>query len=272
MKYPEFDKKYFNLIKRYIDKNSSLKIFEYSQNFVKRRIYARMNRNNLDTYKQYYSWLRSHDGEIDKFFKSFSIHVSHFFRDKNFYDLFYEQVIPIIVNQNKESKKIKIWSIGCSTGQEPYSLSILFHEYLKNKIENYDIDILATDIDRGSLKIARKGKYKSRALKETKLKYIKRYFREFKGYYKVNNDVKSLVRFQEHDILKDVLYKNRDIICCRNVVIYFEKSTKIELYQNIYDVLNNNGFYIMGKTETLMGQARNLFEVFDSHEKIYIKR
>ncbi len=254
-----------------------LGVFEshnYSDSFLKRRIEGRIRVSKLDTYSSYIRLLKRSSEERVKLKNDLTINVTHFFRDKSLYELLRKTVFPKLINDKHEKgeRNIRIWSAGCSSGEEAYSVAILFKEILGEKLGLFDIDILGTDIDAKIVKRAKEGVYEKNQLRETDEDYVLKYFEERGDLYVIKNNIKNLVRFEEGDILSENNPRGLDIIFCRNTVIYFDESVKKDLYVDIHDLLNSGGLFILGKTEILVGPARETFKVLNSVERIYLKK
>lgn len=246
---------------------------QYSENFISRRIEVRLRANNICSYKGYIEILEANPQEREKLLKELTIHVTLFFRDAAVFELIKEKVIPLIIS-HKESERdynIRVWSAGCSTGEEAYSIAIILKEAMKGKSASFKTIVIATDIDKKSIEIAKRGSYQLEQLKQTDTSYINRYFEKCNELYNVRDSIKEIVTFQEGDILSGIKPRNIDIILCRNTVIYFDSKTKSNLYEEMYSMLKPNGFLIMGKTETLTGPAHEMFQVFNTKERIYRK-
>lgn len=211
--------------------------------------------------------------EKKKLLKELTIHVTHFFRDESVYTVIKNRVIPEIIRikKQKNQKTIKIWSAGCSTGEEPYSIAMLFKEHLGENPDNFRVYIIATDIDNKSIEKAKKGIYPEQQFKETNKYYVTKYFTKMDNQYQISDEIRHMVDFRVGDILSPFNPKNVDIIFCRNTVIYFDQETKSKLYDDLYYALNNESFLVMGKTETLIGISQGKFQMFDNREKIYCK-
>ncbi len=254
-------------LKTKIEHKLSFRAEEYSQNFLMRRVEVRLRANNIASYGEYMVLL---DDEVEqkKLLKELTIHVTHFFRDVDFYDAFRKEIIPSILKSGKKS--VKIWSAGCSSGEEACSIMICFYEELGFDLKGLDIKIIANDYDDVIIERAKLGVYEPQQFKEMPDGFIDKYFTKENDLYKVSDKIKKHIDYAEGDIIRDHP-KNLDIIFCRNTVIYFSLETKSKLYVEFYDLINNNGFFILGKTETLNGPARDLFKIFNTRERIYIK-
>jgi chemotaxis protein methyltransferase CheR len=160
-------------------------------------------------------------GEYDRLFDAFTINVTNFFRDKSVYRIIKKTVIPELVSSKKKQGKkiIRVWSAGCASGEEPYSMAILFHQILGKRIGDYLISIYATDIDEKVIEKAIRGEYNAGAVSEVDEKILRQYFkRNLK--YGLKEEIRQMVRFKRHDLISDRPLAHLDIILCRNVLIY----------------------------------------------------
>lgn len=185
-----------------------------------------------------------------RFVEHLTINVSEFFRNSNHWDILRNQIIPELL---KEKSPLRIWSAGCSTGEEPYSLAIMMHEYFPGQATR----ILATDLDQVVLNKAKNGIYSEKAVSGVPSHLIKKYFTFDAGNYQVASSIKQMVRFEKHDLLADKFPGEFDLILCRNVVIYFTEEAKEKLYRRFAQALRKNGVLFIGSTEQIF-QAREL--------------
>lgn len=261
-------------LKKTIEEKTGLIMENYNLKFLKRRIDCRMRALNISDYNQYKSILTSNLEEIEKIKKELTIHVTNFFRDKPMWSVLKEKLIPQMIDLKNitSSKDINIWSAGSSSGEEACSIFIVFHKILKENIKDYNFSILGTDFDNGIIEQAKKATYQTSQFNEMDKEDIDTYFdKNSDNTYTFKKEFQKFISFQRNDILNYIPEKKFDIIFCRNTVIYFEKNAKENLYTKFYDHLNNNGFFIMGKTEMLNGPARTMFNIYDSKERIYYK-
>lgn len=182
-------------------------------------------------------------------------------------------IIPEIVSQKQTdgAKKIRAWSCGTATGQEAYSMAILLREVLGNRIKDFDIKVLGTDIDKDALEKAPWGSYDRRALHKMGPHLLFKYFTRFQDRYVVSDPVRLLVSFKHHDIVSGIQKRGMDLVLCRNLLIYFERELQEQVLLKLHTALNPGGFLILGKTETITEQMRDYFEVVDLKERIYRK-
>ncbi len=257
----------------------NLRIFQthhYRDSFLRRRVNVRMRALNIQSYMEYFLVLKKLSEERELLRKELTINVTRFFRDFSVYKLIKEKIIPNILRYKKERSQfsIRCWSAGCSTGEEAYSLAILFKEVLKKEKKRFNLKILGTDLDKPIIDKAKQGIYGEQQLKELKNSdpfLFQKYFIKREDSYIIDKEVKRLVDFQVGDILSSTKPQNLDLILCRNTVIYFSDETKKRFYHDLYNILNTNGYLILGKTEKLIGPAQGMFKIFNGRESIYFK-
>lgn len=229
---------------------SSVDLTAYKRPQMERRINSFMRTVNVSNYKKFIDILSSDKDIYIRFLKHITINVSEFFRNPRHWSILEREIIPLLL---RERKSLKIWSAGCSTGEEAYSLAMLFEE----KRVNLTDKILATDIDREVLKKAGEGVYTAKAVQNVPPNYISKYFTRDGDVYRVVDRLKERVSFRYQDLLRDRFNRGYDIILCRNVVIYFTEEAKQVLYQKFADALSNRGILFIGSTEQIF-QAKDL--------------
>lgn len=249
---------------------------QYKNTYLGRRFNARLRAFNIDTYHDYWKLLKNDPKEQERLLNDLTINVTEFFRDQTVYRFLHDDVFPKMIDQKNQ---IRIWSAGSSDGKEAYSIAMLFIELLGERKAQSNVKIVATDIDQACLDRARMGNYFSRkGITQTdiskQLSFLGKpetFFDISEESYQVKPAVKNMVSFQYHDLISGPKKRNFDIIFCRNVVIYFSRSLQEVLYMDFYNALNTNGFFVMGKTETLVGEARTQFQSYNSRERIFQK-
>lgn len=263
----------FEQLTKEITKLTNFDCSLYSQTFLMRRVSVRMRALNKNNYDEYYDELQKSIDERNHLLKEFTIHTTNFFRDKIVWNLIIDEIIPIIKKLKREKKEnnIKIWSAGCSTGEEPLSIAIACYESLGALLANYDVEIIATDLDPKTIEFAKKAEYDPIQFNELPAELKNKWFTEENNILKPKNELLKLIKYQNGDILSKIKPKNIDIIFCRNTVIYFDAKTKEQLYQDFYNSMKPGSFFIMGKTETLIGPAKDQFQIFNNKERVYFK-
>lgn len=263
----------FQLLRERLKKDLKFNAPCYEEKHLKRRLAVRMRALNIQRYDDYLYFLSTQKEEYKKLYDALTVNVTDFFRDTAAYEAIRRDVIPRIIRTKEEKGRtfIRFWSTGCSDGKEPYSLAILLHSALGDKLEKFSPTIYASDIDDDTLRKAEEGEYTSEEMRGVNEEYRLKYFqRTLKG-YKVIDELKDIIQFEHRDLISDKMHSNLDMILCRNVVIYFSREMKEKLYMDLYNALQTGGFLVLGKTETLFGEARNKFSIFNNIERIYVK-
>lgn len=227
---------------------SGLDLNFYKENQMKRRINNFMSIHGYkDNYNNFCKAL-SQDSELyDAFFKHLTINVTQFFRDAKLWDVFREKIVPPLLNGRAS---LKIWSAGCSAGQEAYTMAIIMSEYFPS----IKYSILGTDIDINVLKQAQTGIFEERDFASTPQPILQKYLTHLEKKYQVNESLKKNITFGKQNLLTDKFERGFDIIACRNVVIYFTDEAKNVLYQKFIESLNPGGILFTGSTEHLFGK------------------
>ena len=237
--YEEFKRDVFQLTK--IDLNA------YKERQMKRRIDTLIGKNNITLYKEYVDLLKRNKDKYEEFVNYLTINVSEFYRNPEQWKILESAVFPDLFE--KFGKKLKIWSAACSTGDEPYSLVMVLSKFIPLNM----IEIIATDIDKQVLAQAKAGLYTDKSLKGLPKEYIDKYFEKINDRtYAVSDEIKSRVKFQQHNLLKDEYPKDCDLIVCRNVMIYFTEEAKVDIYQNFNKALKPGGILFVGSTEQMI--------------------
>jgi chemotaxis methyl-accepting protein methylase len=176
---------------------------------------------------------------------------------------------------DQADNEVRVWSAGCATGEEPYSIAILMHQnaVASNAPESFErISILGTDIDSLSLEHAARARYQDTALVDTPVDLRERYFREDSGFISPVPEARRPVTFESSDLLAfKAPLERAHLIVCRNVVIYFERGAQDALFAHFHEILEPGGYLVLGKVETLLGEARNMFTPVNARERIFRK-
>ncbi|MDD3365600.1 MAG: protein-glutamate O-methyltransferase CheR [Syntrophomonas sp.] len=229
---------------------SKIDLTSYKRPQMERRINSFMKLVNIGDYNKFITLLRADDAIYHRFIEHLTINVSEFFRNPNHWEVLEKDVIPGLL---KEKSPLRVWSAGCSTGEEAYSLAMLFREKFPNKVDR----ILASDLDNEVLEKAALGLYAVKGLQTLPVTYGNRYFIKEGENYRVTDEIKKMVIFQRQDLLIDTFPRDFDLILCRNVVIYFTEESKQKLYRKFAESLRPGGVLFIGSTEQIF-QAREL--------------
>lgn len=262
----------FLLLLRQIAGDRGIDCSGYKSSYLKRRIAVRLRANQIKSYREYRQFLERNPEEYTKLMDALTINVTGFFRDVDVFDLFRELVLPDVIKNKEECNQriIRIWSAGCATGEEPYSIAMILRDVLGKDLSGFIVSIYATDVDKRSLNLARRGEYEQAQVRDVPGEYLGKYFIQ-NGKHKVVAEVKSLVKFKQAGLFADLVIKESDVIFCRNVLIYFSSVEQQELLEKFYGALCRRGYLIIGKTETLSGRSRDRFTCLDPRRRIYKK-
>lgn len=234
----------------------------YKRPTLFRRLSKRLLELNISKLRDYLNYLHNHPEEIKLIGQDFLINVTYFFRDREAFDIIQNTVIPGIFADKKPGDIVKVWSIACSSGEEAYSLAILFHEYIeKRKLYDVTLKIFATDIDRESLDRAAKGIYPKSSLRDVSRERIVRFFVAEGENYRILPEIRKMIVFSYHDVLKDPPFSRMDLILCRNMLIYIGADAQREVIRKIHFALNVEGYLVLGPSEHLGTAAGYMREV-----------
>jgi chemotaxis methyl-accepting protein methylase len=245
----------------------------YKEKCLQRRIAVRMRARGVNTYGEYARVLDTDASEYDRLLDALTINVTKLFRNWDTYRAVATHVVPALWSAPLST--IRVWSAGCSSGHEPYSLAVLFHRHAEQLHELHRlgrVDILGSDIDRRSLAAARQGAFAEADFADTPAELRTRYF-SASAPFSVAAPVKNMVRFEDRDLLREKAPRGpMHLIACRNVLIYFDRDTQTRLFEAFHDALAPGGFLLLGKVETILGPSRANFVAIDARERIFRRK
>jgi chemotaxis methyl-accepting protein methylase len=271
------DEQAFDYVRRHMLKTRGIDLSSYSRSFTMRVLRKRMNRVGTDDHMTYVAQLRRSEEETDELVKALSINVTDFFRDRGAFEaLAAKAVRPLLTEKSTLGwSSLRIWSAGCATGQETYTLAICVAEELKRLGENSHrplVRIIGTDLSSRALGIARRAEYASEQLKGLSSKLIDEYFVAKGDMFELSPSITRMVRFSRANLLDKPEQNFFDAVVCRNVIIYFSRGAHDAVIINLHRSLRAGGFLMLGRTETLMGAPRSLFESVDPENRIFRKK
>ena len=243
----------------------------YKPTTVLRRIDRRLQINRSLDLDQYVEQLRSEPRELNLLYKDLLIGVTRFFRDPEVFDRLRSEVIPNILAKVPATDEIRAWVAGCATGEEAYSLAILFHEALTAAQRPMNVKIFATDVHRASLEFASAGVYDESALTEVSGERIEQYFTKPAGGYQISQELRKMIVFAPHNVIKDAPFTKLDLISCRNLLIYLQTAAQNKALSLFHFGLKTGGVLVLGPSES-PAEVADEFETLDGHWKIYRKR
>jgi len=242
----------------------------YKKNTVYRRIERRMSVHKIEKISAYVTFLQENLKEVDILFKELLIGVTNFFRDKEVWDNLYELVLPSLISKMHEGTVLRAWVAGCSTGEEAYSLAIVFKEVVEktNPHGGYSLQIFATDLDNEAIETARKGLFPLNVAADVSQKRLTRFFVKTEDGYRVNAEIREMVVFAKHNIILHAPFTKVDILTCRNLLIYMDAELQKKLLGLFYYSLNSDGIMVLGSAESL-GTQSHFFTSIDAKQKIF---
>ncbi|MEO6878923.1 MAG: protein-glutamate O-methyltransferase CheR [Gemmatimonadaceae bacterium] len=260
----------FLALTRKISIERGFRCASYKEKCLRRRVAVRMRARGVNTYSEYARVLDADDSEYERLLDVLTINVTKLFRNWDVYASLAENVVPHL--WRRDDRMIRVWSAGCSSGDEVYSLAVLFHRFAAVEGDLARIGrvrILGTDIDRQCLAAAERGEFVEADFADTPATLRERYFSDAAP-FTILPAIRPLVRFERRDLLSDSAPSgSHDLVVCRNVMIYFDRDTQEALFEKFYDALAPGGFLVLGKVETLLGVARTRFAAVDARERIF---
>lgn len=239
---------------------------------IRRRLQRRIVATASNDLAEYMAYLDTHPEEYSKLLDSFLIKVTQFFRDPDLFQYLRTSVLPDLIERSRQNdREVRIWSAGCATGEEAYSLGIALAETLGEELDLFDVRIFATDADPGAVAYARVGAYPERALSGLSDDEIARYFTHDAGTYYIRRRVRSMIVFGEHDLGRRAPFPRIDLVLCRNVLIYFTQQLQQYVLRSFAYSLRDNGVLVLGKAETT-SPLPAYFEVEEARLRIYRRR
>jgi chemotaxis protein methyltransferase CheR len=239
----------------------------YKDLCIKRRIAARIRAVGLQDPEPYIELLKDNQCEQQKLLAALSVHVSQFFRNPSTYEVLEKTVLPeLALRARGNNSRLRIWSVGCANGEEPYSLALLCRKILTDEDQ---FTIIGTDLSPDALLRAKRGCYEQSRLVEVPGDLLQKHFVRRGDRYCIDEEIRMVVRFFRHDILGDQPFYRADLILCRNVLIYFSREQQQRILQILSAALPPGGFLVLGRAETLVSSCREQFRCIDPAERIY---
>jgi len=243
----------------------------YKQNTICRRIERRMAVHQINTIADYVLYLQKNSTEVDTLFKDLLIGVTNFFRDTEAFDVLKHKVIPEFLKTKSPDTPIRIWAVGCSTGEEAYSMAIVFNEVMESQKRHFTIQIFATDIDAQSIDFARTGIYPDSIAADISQDRLDKFFIKEENTYKIKKQIREMVIYAIHNIIKDPPFSKIDLISCRNLLIYMDSELQKKILPLTHYTLNQGGILFLGTSESI-GDFVELFAPIDAKWKIFRRK
>ena len=265
----------FRLFRDMLYEKSGVYLDDNSKLFLENRLQHSVRRQQFDNFKDYYYFLKydqKKDEELANFIDLLTIHETYFFREEKQLTAFKEEILPELADRKQKERLLRIWSAGCSTGEEPYTISMLIKE--QDAFKGWDVEIFGSDISQRVLQSARRGIYQRSAFRSTDPRYMANYFHKEGTAYRIDDRIKESVTFlglNLMDMHKLALISMMDVIFCRNVIIYFDKTAKKKVIEVFYQKLRDHGYLLLGHSESLINISTAFALRHLKHDLVYQK-
>ncbi len=269
------------LILQFLEKKINLNFFGYRLSVVENRVCKRLEETQSASYAEYLDFLEKNPDETHELLDALTINVSRFFRNTWSFEVIDHQILPAILLKKMEQKNssLRIWSAGCSHGEEAYSIAILLQELMAKQNYKIDLDIFATDIDQKAIQAAQTGKYPLESVEDVKYGLLKKHFVMNEMSFQLKPEIKELVAFSFFNLLDkksyappESVFANFDIVLCRNVLIYLEQEPQDIVFEKLYRSLAENGFLVLGEFEIPPIKYQKYFKKVNECCHIYQKQ
>jgi two-component system CheB/CheR fusion protein len=243
----------------------------YKRNTILRRVSRRLAVHQIDNLEDYLKLLTTSSEEVAILARELLITVTNFFRDHNAFTALQEHVIRPLVTERPSDRPIRIWVAGCATGEEAYSIAVLLMEEMGKAERHHPVQIFATDLDEGSVEMGRRGLYPKSIAGDVSPERLKRFFTEENNHYKVRGNIREMIVFAKHNLIKDAPFSKLDLVCCRNVLIYMDSTLQKKLLPMFHFTLNTGGYLFLGESESI-GTFADLYAPVDAKHKIFRRK
>lgn len=269
-----------NRIIDYLKEKRAYNTRGFKQDFMERCVNRRMMDINIQEIDSYYNYLLNNEEELEQLIQGLIIPISRFFRNPVVFETVFSYILPFLMEKKKDNREraFRIWSAGCSTGEESYSLAILLKELFKKETEKFLLNIFATDIDEKALHFAQKGVFGYESVKNIRYEWIKNYFKSQDEPFYIHDELKQAVYFSFHDLRNEKnivppesIFGCFDLVFCRNVLIYYNIDTQRQILKNLLKSMSTGGYLILGESESILPQhqvdAKKLFHYSNIYRK-----
>ncbi|MGH7133537.1 MAG: chemotaxis protein CheB [Phycisphaerales bacterium] len=255
---------------RLLRESTGVDFSSYKSSTLNRRIDRRVLLHKLDDLKEYADLLERDPAEVDSLYRDILISVTSFFRDPAMFEQLKIAVFPKLIQGRGSRDPLRVWVLGCSTGEEAYSIAMAFAEFEEGCSTRHTIQIFASDLNEAGIQKARSGVYSRSSVADVSPERLRRFFVEINGEYRVNKQLREMCVFARQNVLVDPPFSKLELISCRNLLIYLDSLLQRKIIPIFHYALKPGGFLILGNSETV-GSDRDLFELVDAKNKIYGK-
>ena len=241
----------FEMYRSLIYKESGIHFTSTNRSILESRIKERLRDKNIDSARTYYTAIASDTGELKSFLDSITTNLTRFFRNQAHFDALQHFVVPELMKIKQTSDKVlRIWSAGCSTGEEPYTIAMLLSEILTPP---WKFEIVASDLSLKCLMTAKEGFYANNRIEGIPEAYLKKYFDKNDDGYKIHKNIMERIRFDYHNLNNESGFRNMDLVFCRNVIIYFDEAAQNAVINRFWNSMSPKSFLFIGHSESLFG-------------------
>lgn len=271
LQYPPFPEDKYNEVVRLIKNRTGMDLKGYRKGVAQRRIARRARTRGFQSIDKYMEFLATDREEARALVRLVTIQVSQFFRNPEVFRALGLEILPGVFASKGEGEPVRIWSVGCAEGEEPYSVAMLLLEYHNRRLARNPAEVLGTDVNSESIDRASKGVYETKkmALVDDLLK--RRYFRPKAGAWEIRPMVRKLVRFRVENTFRGKGLDGADVVLARNMLIYFDRERQEALLRKMVKSINEGGYLILGKSETMPLWSKDSFRPVFLRERIYRK-
>jgi two-component system, chemotaxis family, CheB/CheR fusion protein len=243
----------------------------YKQPTVLRRIARRVQVHELEAINEYVDFLRGHPEEVEALLADLLITVTDFFRDKEVFEALQQNVVPKLFKGKTSADQVRVWVVGCATGEEAYSMAMLLREHADQLVDPPALQVFATDINEQAIATARAGRYNEAMTADVSPERLRQFFVKEGRFYHVKKEIREMVLFAPHNVTRDPPFSRIDLLSCRNLLIYLNRDMQERILEIFHFALHREGFLCLGTSESAESAA-TLFSVFDKKWRIYKNR
>ena len=242
----------FKQFRDIIYNESGIHFSESNRTILESRLKERLRKTKIESIGEYHSLIKKDKDELKTLLDTVTTNLTRFFRNTLHFQTLESYVIPDLIQYKKKNgqNSLRVWSAGCSTGEEPYSIAMVLKDKVPPGIKS---EVVASDLSLKSLMTAKEGFYAENKVSGVPEKYLKRFFEQKDSGYQVKDEIKQMVKFDYHNLKFDSGQRNLDIIFCRNVIIYFDEAAQKSVIEKFYESLNNHSYLFIGHSESLFG-------------------
>ncbi len=267
---PAEPNKEFEALLEYLLRTRGFDFTAYKRPSLMRRMTRRMQMIKIEDFAEYMDYLEVHPEEFAQLFDTILINVTAFFRDQPFWDFLAQEILPRIINERKPDEPIRVWSAGCASGEETYTIAILLAEALGQDPFRDRVKIYATDVDEEALNRARHASYSEKDIEPVPPELKEKYFESASNRYIFRNDLRRSIIFGRHDLVQDAPISHLDLLTCRNTLMYFNAEAQSRIMAHFHFALNDRGYLFLGRAEMLLTHT-NIFTPVELRYRVFSK-